>query len=337
LISEDLEIHSIEPKVIPQSQMSSATSAPKPQSKKLSWSQEFLVAASAGTSACFFTNPIEVVKTRLQLQGELMSPTQKGPFRNPLDALAKIGANEGIHGLQAGLLPAIMYQITMNGVRLGTYSSFKTFFNANDPNDPYFFPKSVAAGAFCGAVGGVTGNPFFLIKVRLQNFARDASLSVGFQHNYSSSFDAVRSIFASEGVFGLWRGVQAQVLRVSTGSAVQLGTYDSIKAFILKSTNYFEDGTSLHFLSSAITGYFVTVAMNPFDVVATRLYNQQVINGKGVLYKGTFDCLTKTIRTEGFFALYKGFWPHYFRLCPHTILTFIFWEKYKKLALQYVN
>jgi solute carrier family 25 protein 34/35 len=48
----------------------------------------------------------------------------------------------------------------------------------------------------------------------------------------------------------------------------------------------------------------------------SRLYNQH-----GDLYKGVFDCLSKTIRTEGIFAIYKGFFPHLARILPHTILT----------------
>jgi len=39
------------------------------------------------------------------------------------------------------------------------------------------------------------------------------------------------------------------------------------------------------------------------------------------------DVLSKVIRNEGFFSLWKGFTPYYFRLGPHTVLTFIFLEQ----------
>ena len=38
------------------------------------------------------------------------------------------------------------------------------------------------------------------------------------------------------------------------------------------------------------------------------------------------------IRQEGFFALWKGFTPYYFRIGPHTVLTFIFLEQLQRLA-----
>lgn len=64
-----------------------------------------------------------------------------------------------------------------------------------------------------------------------------------------------------------------------------------------------------------------------------------------MLYSGPFDCLVKTVRIEGFRGLYKGntwwkihsnrdlgLWAHYLRLGPHTVLTFVFWEQFKRLA-----
>lgn len=58
----------------------------------------------------------------------------------------------------------------------------------------------------------------------------------------------------------------------------------------------------------------------------SRMYNQN-----GNLYKGVFDCLLKTVKTEGFLAIYKGYLPHLARILPHTILTLSLAEQTNKL------
>ena len=69
---------------------------------------------------------MEVVKTRMQLQGELVlrggsgsgdvgkrQPQQayQAPYRNAPHAFYKICRDEGFRGIQAGLLPGLMYQV----------------------------------------------------------------------------------------------------------------------------------------------------------------------------------------------------------------------------------
>lgn len=103
-------------------------------------------------------------------------------------------------------------------------------------------------------------------------------------------------------------------------------SYDACKRLVL-STGAFEDGIYAHFASSLTAGLVVTTAMNPFDVVSTRLYNQT-----GSKYSGVLDCFGKTVRAEGIRGLYKGWTAHYLRLGPHTIYCFVFWEQAKKFA-----
>jgi len=49
------------------------------------------------------------MKTRLQLQGELQRADSKVPrvYKNVFDVFAKTWRNEGIRGLQRGLVPAV--------------------------------------------------------------------------------------------------------------------------------------------------------------------------------------------------------------------------------------
>jgi hypothetical protein len=53
------------------------------------------------------SNPAEVAKTRLQLQGELAKDGVKKVYSSAIDVLGKTWKNEGIRGLQRGLAPAV--------------------------------------------------------------------------------------------------------------------------------------------------------------------------------------------------------------------------------------
>lgn len=79
--------------------------------------------------------------------------------------------------------------------------------------------------------------------------------------------------------------------------------------------------TSWFVRSSSFTcGLAGALASNPVDVVRTRMMNQRVLSG-GPMYKGTLDGVMQTWRNEGFFALYKGFWPNWLRLGPWNIIV----------------
>ncbi|ETV89097.1 hypothetical protein H257_00474 [Aphanomyces astaci] len=290
----------------------------------------FVIAAAATSLATIGSNPMEVVKTRMQLQGELAARGAPIVYRNSFHAFYTICRLEGIAGIQRGLVAGMFYQSFMNGARLGFFEQLQQVYGATDPNH-YSFPlRNMAAGATSGALGAIMGSPFFLVKARLQ--AQSSAVSaINAQYHYKGTLDAIRQIIAKDGVLGLYRGVNGAVPRVAVGSAAQLSTYASSKHLVL-STGLLEDGILCHLAASLVTGLAVTTAMNPFDVVSTRLYSQKVVNGQGVLYSGVIDCFKKTFGAEGVRGLFKGWSAHYMRLGPHTIFTFVFWEQAKKLA-----
>jgi solute carrier family 25 protein 34/35 len=365
-----------------------STVAPRrPRSLVVEWA----LAGSATMCACLFTNPMEVVKSRMQLQNELASRGSAPViYRNALQAFVDIGRREGVRGLQGGLGPSLLYQLTMNGTRLGLYEPFKRLIRSatgggeetglgshrSAHRPPVFWHNVLASGA-SGAIAAFMASPAFLVKVRLQVQAKNrvpiaaatgagsaaatvvpvaGPAVVGAQHQYTSALGGLRAIYAADGIAGLYRGASASVVRVTTGSVVQLSTYDFAKHEVMRRTGWNEgvqvqsDDSTRHaspavsrrrpvirlrtlinlrphvlcisssFASSLLTGFFATVAMNPPDVISTRLYNQPVVGGRGTLYTGWLDCARKTVRAEGVRGLYKGFLAHYLRLGPHTIV-----------------
>lgn len=61
-----------------------------------------------------YQHPIELVKTRMQLQGELTQTYTKTYSKN-LESARLIIKNDGFRGLFGGLKAGLSYQIIMNG------------------------------------------------------------------------------------------------------------------------------------------------------------------------------------------------------------------------------
>lgn len=290
----------------------------------------FVAGGIAACGAVTATHPFETVKIRMQLQGELQEKgLQPRVYRGPIHGVSVIVRHEGLKGIYRGIGAAYIYQMILNGCRLGFYEPIRHTITSAIYTDPttQSLGINIFSGASSGILGAAAGSPFFLVKTRLQSFSPFAP--VGTQHAYKNAADGMRQIFKAEGVTGLYRGVGAAMVRTGFGSSVQLPTYFFAKRRLVKHLGM-EEGPALHLASSTASGFVVCCVMHPPDTIMSRMYNQD-----GNLYKGIFDCLTKTVKTEGVLAIYKGFLPHLARILPHTILTLSLAEQTNKLMRKF--
>lgn len=288
---------------------------------------DFALGALACCAACVFTNPLEVVKTRLQLQGELRARgSYQRHYRGVLQALWVVGQTDGVKGLQKGLSVGLIYQGVMNGVRFGIYSYCEALGVTS------FHGGRLLSGAVAGALGAFIASPAYLVKTHLQAQTVQA-IAVGHQHNHLGVSDAFVTIYRREGLIGLWRGVNGAVPRVMVGSAAQLATFTSAKEWVSQSQVFNKFLSAL--IAAMISGVAVAISMTPFDVISTRLYNQPVDElRRGRLYHGFSDCMLKVYQTEGVRGLYKGMGPVFLRLAPHTVLSMVFWDTMRQQVLK---
>ncbi|KAF5877345.1 putative mitochondrial oxaloacetate transport protein [Botrytis fragariae] len=292
----------------------------------------FVAGGIAACGAVTATHPFETVKIRMQLQGELQEKgLQPRLYKGPIHGVTTIVRNEGPGGIYRGIGAAYIYQMILNGCRLGFYEPIRETLTGAifDDSKTQSLGINIFSGATSGVLGAAAGSPFFLVKTRLQSFSPQAP--VGTQHGYKNAMDGMRKIYTTEGVNGLYRGVGAAMVRTGFGSSVQLPTYFFAKRRLVKHLGM-EEGPALHLASSTASGFVVCCVMHPPDTIMSRMYNQT-----GNLYSGIFDCLAKTVKTEGIFAIYKGFLPHLARILPHTILTLSLAEQTNKLMRKFEN
>ncbi|XP_044754935.1 solute carrier family 25 member 35-like [Coccinella septempunctata] len=292
---------------------------------------EILVGGLAAASAGILTNPLEVLKIRMQLQGELQKKGQHAiHYKNIFHASYMIVKNEGVLSLQKGLVPALWVQFIMNGFRFGTYHYADKNGYLRDEKGNLVLYKNIFISGMGGVVGHYLSNPFFMVKTRMQSKAAE-SIAVGYQHQQKGSLLALRDIFKEYGLKGFFRGGVAVFPRAFVASVSQLTTFTYTKRYLGK-YEYLQDKKILtSFIASMIGGIAISVLVTPFDLILTRLYNQPVDNlGRGLLYNNYLDCVSRIYRIEGISAFYKGVGPMYFRLGPHSVLSLMFWDKFRE-------
>uniref|UniRef100_A0A8C3M255 Brain mitochondrial carrier protein 1 n=1 Tax=Chrysolophus pictus TaxID=9089 RepID=A0A8C3M255_CHRPC len=217
------------------------------------------------------------------------------------------------------IAPALLRQASYGTIKIGIYQSLKRLFVERLEDETLLI--NVICGVVSGVISSALANPTDVLKIRMQ---AQGSL---FQGGMIGSFI---DIYQQEGTRGLWRGVVPTAQRAAIVVGVELPVYDITKKHLILS-GLMGDTIFTHFVSSFTCGLAGAIASNPVDVVRTRMMNQRAIVGSVELYKGTLDGLVKTWKSEGFFALYKGFWPNWLRLGPWNIIFFITYEQLKRL------
>ncbi|XP_012932294.1 solute carrier family 25 member 35 isoform X2 [Heterocephalus glaber] len=242
---------------------------------------DFLMSGLAACGACVFTNPLEVVKTRMQLQGELQAPgTYQRHYQNVFHAFFTIGKVDGLAALQKGLGPALVYQFLMNGIRLGTYGLADSSGYLHTAEGTHSPVRSAAAGALAGLMGAYLGSPIYMVKTHLQAQAA-SEIAVGHQYKHKGMIQALTKIGQKHGLVGLWRGALGGLPRVVVGSSTQLCTFSSTKDLLSQWEIFPPQSWKVALAAAMVSGIAVVLAMTPFDVASTRLYNQPTdVQGK---------------------------------------------------------
>ncbi|KOX80465.1 Mitochondrial 2-oxoglutarate/malate carrier protein [Melipona quadrifasciata] len=271
-------------------------------------------------AATCVVQPLDLIKNRMQLSGTKTST---------ISVISSILKNEGVLALYSGLSAGLLRQASYTTTRLGTYEWLSQL--TSKDSQPNFVMK-VLIGCTAGCVGAFVG--FFVALIRM---TADGRLPIAERRNYKNAFNALARIVKEEGFLALWRGTIPTMGRAMVVNAAQLASYSQSKEMLLN-TGYFENNITLHFVSSMISGLVTTAASMPVDIAKTRIQNMKVVDGKPE-FKGAVDVIIQVCRNEGIFSLWKGFFPYYARLGPHTVLTFIFVEQmrnfYKTYAYSY--
>ncbi|KAJ1623524.1 mitochondrial carrier domain-containing protein [Pavlovales sp. CCMP2436] len=278
-----------------------------------------LTAGGGAALAALFTNPMDVVQTRLKLQNQLLPANAPRSYAGTLNCIQDTLRSEGLLGVQRGLSLSLVREFSKNFFRLGLYDPIMIKIHTGDTLAPVW--KHFLAGFTSGGISALVCNPLDLLKSRVQAVGRR-----GAHDDAAGSGDALqiaRRMVAAEGWRSLWRGTGVSVFRSAIGTGSTLATNGWMKDVLASSP--VPPGFATDVIASAVAAVALTFTINPPDVVRVRLYNQKVdASGRGLLYAGVLDCALKMFRTEGPLSFFKGLSAAMWRTVPHVILTLTF-------------
>uniref|UniRef100_A0AAY4ESX1 EF-hand domain-containing protein n=1 Tax=Denticeps clupeoides TaxID=299321 RepID=A0AAY4ESX1_9TELE len=174
---------------------------------------EVLAGGCAGGSQVIFTNPLEIVKIRLQVAGEITT----GPRVSALNVVRDLG----FFGLYKGAKACFLRDIPFSAIYFPVYAHTKAALV--DEQGRLGALQLLTAGAIAGIPAASLVTPADVIKTRLQVAARAG------QTTYNGVTDCFRKIMQEEGFRALWKGAGARVFRSSPQFGVTLVTYELLQ------------------------------------------------------------------------------------------------------------
>jgi len=293
--------------------------------KEVPLALKFAFGGISGCGAVCVAQPMDLVKNRMQVSGEGGGARL---YNNSLHCAQTIIKTEGFFGLYSGLTASFARQLSYTTVRLGVYQTLLERFST-DGETPGFAQKT-ALGMTAGSIGAFFGTPADVALVRM---TVDKRLPVAERRNYSSVLDAWAKIVRDEGITALWRGVLPTIYRAMIVNVCQLSVQTQAKEAIYAKFKV-ENKLALSFYGSMVAGFVTACVSLPVDMAKTRTQNMKIIDGKPE-YKGMFDVIQRTVKSEGVPALWKGWTPYFARTAPITVVTLVlmdmFMDRYRKM------
>ena len=184
----------------------------------------------AGITSVTFTYPLDIVRTRLSIQSASFADLGKheGKLPGMWQTMGSMYKNEGgVRGLYRGILPTVAGVAPYVGLNFMTYESVRQYFTEPGEKNPVWYRK-LAAGAISGAVAQTCTYPFDVLRRRFQI---NSMSGMGFQ--YKSITHAITTIVSQEGIFGLYKGIVPNLLKVAPSMASSWLSFEMTRDFLV--------------------------------------------------------------------------------------------------------
>lgn len=189
---------------------------------------EVLTGATAGACQVLVSNPMELIKIRLQLQGErpIRTPGQAGSFTNKHLSSMMIVQQLGFNGLYLGARACLLRDIPFCAIYFPTYAACKDYLvDHNERAGGRIGASSgdiMISGTLAGIPAAMATSPADCIKTRLQVVPRNRNFA------YEGVRDCAVKMYEQEGITAFFKGCIPRTLRTSFQFSITLLAYETL-------------------------------------------------------------------------------------------------------------
>lgn len=174
--------------------------------------ETYSIQTGAGIICTLVCAPLDVLKVRLQVQGQLGMSKYHG---NLISNTYQIFREEGIRGTFRGVGPALLTVPIFWGVYWPLYNRMKAYFYHDQSHIPSHVSHLLSAIS-AGAVGDLITNPFWVTRTRLQTHTMHTShVNATVLSRPMGSIEMIRTIYREEGLAAFYKGLGASFLGLS--------------------------------------------------------------------------------------------------------------------------
>ncbi|XP_062397540.1 mitochondrial glutamate carrier 1-like [Sardina pilchardus] len=276
------------------------------------------VAGTVGVTCVF---PIDLAKTRLQNQR-----SGQQVYRNMMDCLIKTVRSEGYFGMYRGAAVNLTLVTPEKAIKLAANDFFRH--KLSQDGSKLTVLKEMLAGCGAGMCQVIVTTPMEMLKIQLQDAGRlaaqqrnlavlpamklgagNAMLSCSYSGGPApmlrvSATQLTQELLRTRGIPGLYTGLGATLMRDIPFSVVYFPLFAHLNRLgqpseMEKAPFYWS------FISGCAAGCTAAVAVNPCDVIKTRLQSLKKSTSEET-YSGVVDCVSKIMQKEGPGAFLKG-------------------------------
>ncbi|EMD38298.1 hypothetical protein CERSUDRAFT_113465 [Gelatoporia subvermispora B] len=309
---------------------------PDARNEYLRRNKAVVCALSASYISTFAGYPLDSIKSRLQ--------TTRTPITISKLALL-VYREEGLIGFYRGIWIPLMTISFVRAASFTIYTRTKEYFRDHNMlmrnNILHVASTGGISGALSGSLISLFSAPFELVKVRRQlEYSIAASKGVRIV-KAPNTLNAVRDIFRTNGLLGLYTGFRLHFVRDTLGTSLYFLEYDGLR-YLMGRDQLGEQGATppwlplpeslIPFMCGSLAGVSSWALIYPLDVVKTKV-QQRALAGEPK--RGVLETLRRLIRgpdpnsprplLKGLTRLYRGLGVSALRsVTTHGLLWTIF-------------